>query len=100
MKTINVFFLSQKEIRERFTIEYCPWCNSEQIIFAQGTTECPACKHVLIPCSVCLDTISNCSEPEICPYIECAQTPDELRKATNVPIILTEEEKEFLYKNL
>lgn len=100
MKTINVFSLSQKEIRERFTIEWCPWCDSERIIFAQGTTRCPVCNHVLIPCSTCIDTFGDCLKHEDCPYAECEQTPDEFRQATNIPLVLTDEETAFLYKNL
>ena len=94
MKTIDIFKLSQKEVRERFTIEYCPWCDSEQIIFAHGTTECPDCKHILYPCSVCYDETGGCENNKPCPY------GIENRVATNIPLILTEKEIAFLYKNL
>lgn len=100
MKIIDVFAMKQKEILDMFTIEFCPWCNADQIIFAHGTTKCPDCGHVLIPCSVCIDMYGDCLGHEECPYKEVEDTPEEKKVATNVPINLTEEEQAFIYKHL
>lgn len=36
-----------------YTIEYCPWCELEQVIYSKGVTACPDCGKPLMPCSVC-----------------------------------------------
>lgn len=46
-----------------YTIEYCPWCDSEQVIYSKGITACPNCGKPLAPCSVC-----DCCNYDICPY--------------------------------
>lgn len=38
-----------------FTIEYCPHCDTEQVIWSHGVTACPHCGKPLAPCSVCHD---------------------------------------------
>ena len=35
-----------------YTIEPCPWCGSEQVIYAMGVTRC-VCGKPLAPCTMC-----------------------------------------------
>lgn len=52
--------MKTQEVREKYTIEYCPFCDSEQVIFAKGVTACPSCGMPLAPCSICEECTSNC----------------------------------------
>lgn len=74
-----------------YTIEYCPFCDSEQVIFAEGITACPTCGKPLAPCSVCED----CNY-DTCPY-GCDGKNDEYKKVTNRKIT---KEEQLLYKYL
>ena len=64
-----------------YTIEYCPNCDSEQVIYATGITACPECGQPLAPCSVCV----SC-DYETCPYGCTGGTEDSYKKVTNPPI--------------
>lgn len=76
-----------------FTIEYCPFCDSEQVIYAVGVTACPSCGKPLAPCSMCDDC-----DYDTCPY-GCTGAPeDEFKEVTNPPI--SEELAEQIYKLL
>lgn len=82
-----------KYITEIFTIEYCPFCDSEQVIFAQGITACPRCGKPLAPCSVC----ENCNY-DTCPYGCDGTENDEYKPITNPK--LSEEFSGHMYKYL
>lgn len=69
-----------------YTIEYCPWCESEVVIFATGVTACPKCGKPLAPCSVC-DTCDY----ETCPYGCDGSERDEYKKITNRSITKAEQ---------
>ena len=69
-----------------YIIECCPWCEAEEVIFAEGITACPDCGKLLAPCSMCC----NCSY-EICPYGCDGSENDEHKKISNRKI--TEEER-------
>lgn len=76
-----------------YTIEYCPFCDAEQVIFAKGITACPECGKPLAPCSLCED----CNY-ETCPYGCTGGEKDEFKEITNPPIPAELAEK--LYKVL
>lgn len=48
--------------QNQYTLELCPYCDTEVVIYSKGVTACPQCKKPVVPCSVC-DTC-----PSICPY--------------------------------
>ena len=76
-----------------YTVEYCPFCDSEQVIYAKGITACPNCGKPLAPCSMCDDC-----DYTTCPY-GCTGAPDdEYKEITNpaIPKKLAEE----IYKKL
>lgn len=73
---------------EDYTVEYCPWCEEEVVIHAEGITACPTCGKPLAPCSVCWDTYGGCHEP--CPYGCTGGEADEKKPVTTPPI--TQEE--------
>lgn len=79
-----------KTARENFVIEYCPFCDSEQVIFADGITACPGCGKPLAPCSLCEDCDYNS-----CPYGCTGGPEDEFKKVTNPTI--SKEEAQRLY---
>lgn len=68
-----------KKIRENFTIEMCPYCGKEEVIYAQGITPCPDCGNLILPCSCCEDCTDNC------PY-EIFETGEYNRNLINNPI--------------
>lgn len=76
-----------------YTIEYCPFCDSEQVIFAKGITSCPNCGKPLAPCSMC----EKCNY-ETCHYGCTGGEEDEFKKVTNPAI--SKEMVETLYKLL
>ena len=75
-----------------YTIEYCPWCNSDQVIFAKGVTACPNCDKPLAPCSMC-----NGCDYSTCQYGCDGTENDKYKTVTNRKI--TQEEQD-LYKYL
>ena len=77
---------------EDYTLEYCPFCDSEVVIYSKGVTACPECGAPLAPCSVC----ESCSDP--CPY-GCTGGEEDEHKAVTNPAI-TKEEIEFALKAL
>lgn len=85
--------LTPDKIRARFIIEYCPFCDSEQVIFSEGITACPECGKPLAPCSVCEN---GCSGE--CPY-GCNGTEDDERKPVTNPKI-TPDDAAWLYQFL
>lgn len=70
---------------EDYTIEWCPWCENEQVIFSKGITRCPDCGKPLAPCSVCEECVKNC------PYGCTGGEEDAEKEVTNRDI--TEEER-------
>lgn len=81
------------DIYKVFTIEYCPFCDSEQVIWAEGITACPHCGKPLAPCSVC----EKCSYFN-CPY-GCDGTENDEHKVVTRPLI-PEEISMALYRCL
>lgn len=82
--------LSKEELKEKYniedyTIECCPFCDSEQVIFSKGVTRCPDCGKPLAPCSVCEECVTEC------PYGCDGTINDSYKEVTNRDI--TEEEK-------
>lgn len=63
-----------------YTVEYCPFCDSEQVVFSKGITACPNCGTSLAPCSMCEDC-----DYGACPY-GCNGSDDEFKEITNPPI--------------
>lgn len=49
--------------KENYTVEWCPYCEQEVVIYAHTITECPECGEKLFPCSVC-----NTQECSACLY--------------------------------
>ena len=78
---------------EAFTIEYCPCCDSEQVIYASGVTACPHCGSPLAPCSMC----ETCCFKS-CPYGCTGTENDRYKEVTNPP--LTEEFGREMYQYL
>lgn len=76
-----------------YTIECCPFCENEAVIFAKGITACPECGASLAPCSMC----EECNY-ETCPYGCTGGAGDEFKEITNPPI--SKELAEKLYKLL
>jgi len=68
----------------RYTIEYCPFCDAEVVIFAEGVTACPHCGAPLAPCSVC---DIDCNGP--CPY-GCDGSENDAHKVVTNPAISPE----------
>lgn len=83
----------EKTDPDDYTIEYCPFCDSEQVIFAKGITACPECGKPLAPCSMC----EEC-DYSTCPYGCTGGEKDEHLEVTNPPI--SKEMAEALYKLL
>ena len=50
---------------EDYTIEFCPWCETEVAIRAHCAIACPNCGKPIIPCSTCLE---GCHANKGCPY--------------------------------
>ena len=73
-----------------YTLEYCPWCDSEQVIYAKGVTACPSCGKPLAPCSMC----------EECNYKTCPYGCDGSDKDEDKPIDhhITQEEIDWYDK--
>ena len=85
---------------EDYTIEYCPYCDTDVAIHAHGVTACPESGKPLAPCTVCHDERGGCSATEPCPYGcayggECLK--DETIQITNPP--MTPEEIAFAWAN-
>lgn len=74
-----------------YTLEYCPWCDSEQVIYAEGVTACPDCGKPLAPCSMC----EEC-DYDTCPYGCTGGAEDEFKPITNPPI--SPELADMIYK--
>lgn len=88
------------DLRKMFTVEFCPCCNTEQIIWSHGITECGLCKAPLAPCGVCMEEHhGECSIH--CPY-GCDGTENDFKKEITMPKIEFEtvEDCEFLYSFL
>lgn len=66
---------------ENYTIEWCPFCDSEQVIYSKGITACPECGAPLAPCSMC----EGCNY-DTCPYGCTGGPEDEFKEVTNPPI--------------
>lgn len=80
---------------EDYTVEFCPWCEEEVVIHAEGITACPTCGKPLAPCSVCWDANGGCHKP--CPYGCTGGAEDEYKPVTTPPI--TQEEIDFVMTN-
>lgn len=81
---------------EKYTVEFCPWCEEEVVIHAKGITACPTCGKPLAPCSVCHDENDGCIEP--CPYGCTGGEEDEHKAVTEPPI--TQDEIDFALAHL
>ena len=77
---------------EDYTIEMCPWCETEQVIFSHGVTGCPNCGKPLAPCSVCTEENGGCDYDK-CPYGCDGSENDGKKPITNRAI--TEEERKL-----
>lgn len=78
---------------DEFTIDWCQYCHSEQVIYAKGITACPDCGKPLVPCSVC----DQC-DYDTCPYECTGENSDEDKEVTNPTI--SSELSVMLYKLL
>lgn len=83
--------LRNKYNLDDYTIEWCPWCDSEQVIFSKGVTACPNCGLPLAPCSMC----ESCNYDD-CPY-DCDGTENDERKLITNREITEEEQKLYKY---
>lgn len=63
-----------------YTIEQCPFCDEEVVIYSHGITACPRCGKPITPCSLC----DSCTTP--CPYNCTGAFTDRYLKTTNPPI--------------
>lgn len=79
-----------------YTIEWCPYCEAEQVVYTEGITSCQ-CGATLLPCSACEGSSGGCST-ETCPYKDVAED-EEKRKSLAKPAIPAELAKK-LYKVL
>lgn len=52
--------MRRKMNKENYTVEWCPYCEQEVVIYAHVITECPECGEKLFPCSVCTQECCNC----------------------------------------
>lgn len=68
-----------------YTLEYCPFCDAEQVIHAVGVTACPECGKPLAPCSMCDDC-----HMDSCPYGCTGGTADEFKEVTTPAITAAE----------
>lgn len=68
-------------IIEHYTIEFCPWCGYEAVIYSKGITACHFCGKPLAPCSVC----ETC-DYATCPYGCTGGAEDEQKEITNPKI--------------
>ena len=80
-------------VQRKYTIEYCPFCDSEAVIFQTGVTACPHCGKPLAPCSMC----EGCDYAS-CPY-GCDGTENDERKIVTNPLI-NPGDAEYLYQHL
>lgn len=69
------------EICHQYVIEYCPFCDSDQVIFARGVTACPHCGAPLAPCNMC----DECDYSR-CPYGCTGTEADAHKPITNPPL--------------
>lgn len=80
-------------MNQKYTIEWCPCCDTEEVIFAKGITACPNCGAPLAPCSMC----DKCNY-DTCPYGCHGDESDFHKHVTNT--LITKEQAAELYKNL
>ena len=80
-------------MEQKYTIEWCPYCDTEEVIYAEGITACPNCGAPLAPCSMC----EECNY-ETCPYGCHGDERDFHKQVTNPQI--TKEQAAELYKTL
>lgn len=76
-----------------YTIEMCPNCMTEQVIYSKGITPCSNCGHPLAPCSVC----EECNY-DTCPC-GCDGTENDSYKRVTNPVIPEDLQKK-LYNEL
>lgn len=89
--------ISTSDLWKLFTVEACPNCDEEQVIWSHGVTACPHCGVPLAPCSVCMDENGGCNYAT-CPY-GCNGTDDDLHKPITMPDV-PEEFGETIYRFL
>ena len=75
---------------EDYTIEYCPFCDTDQVIHSHGVTACPSCGASLAPCSVCSEEWGGCIVGSPCPY-GCTGGPEDANKPITMPSLTAEE---------
>lgn len=80
--------------KEDYTIEWCPHCDTEQVIYSEGVTACLKCHKPLLPCSVCED---GCRITQPCPYDMTGALGDD-----KIPVIrkITSAEKKWYLKQI
>ena len=81
LKEILISGTVQKPTPAEFTLELCPYCGNEQVIFSKGVTACPDCGKPLVPCSEC----SSCNY-NFCPYGCNGTAHDDTIPVTERPI--------------
>lgn len=84
-----VAVLDKDDLAELFTIEVCPICGFEQVIWSHGVTACPECNAAMAPCSVCMDERGECDYNN-CPY-GCDGTDNDSKKQITMPAISVED---------
>ena len=45
---------------EDYTMEYCPFCENEVVVYSNCVTACPYCGRPLAPCSMCEECVDDC----------------------------------------
>lgn len=80
-------------VLQLFTVELCPFCETETVIYSTGVTACPECGKPIVPCSEC----DGC-DYDTCPYGCDGTENDEYLVVTNPPI--TKERAEYIHKYL
>ena len=83
-KLISEFSIS--DLRKMFTIEMCPCCGFETIVWSHGVTKCQHCNVPIAPCGVCMDEHGDCNYLK-CPY-GCDGTEHDLEKDITMPDII------------
>lgn len=69
---------------EDYVSEYCPFCDSEVVVYSKGITACPECGKPLAPCATCAECTENC------PYGCTGGDEDEFKPITNPKITQAE----------
>ena len=88
------------DLQKLFTVEWCPCCNFETIIWSRGISRCQFCGSPIVPCSAChYSNGDGCYEK--CPY-SCGEVSYSSEQDITMPKIEFEtvEDCELLYSFL